>query len=367
MELHPLPPISDFSDFSALYLNERGRYVEPSAENANLSDARPIVLEALPDYLVRRVVLPENVTDVFVWVHGWRNTPVTAIKASQRLFQGLRSEHQRRPDKYPGLAPFVPAFLVVCWPSMSEPLPAGFNRVRDRTRAMTDKGEAEFFLASLLGYLESENKRDARRVLRSRGGFYVHCLGHSFGGRFLAAAIRAAANPESPKTLSLASASSWEVTKVLSAQPAGGSAFTVDSLTVFQMAAPRVGFGRELTLLLETAPLNGPIVLTHSRHDRASCVWHRFAEGEPAIGCSGALEPKGAIRSIKFGALEYSYSLEDLATSIVNVNADGAFTHAGFRPEGAHSDFYYEESAHLVLSVANCAHLRGPTMPNIRE
>jgi hypothetical protein len=98
-------------------------------------------------------------------------------------------------------------------------------------------------------------------------------------------------------------------------------------------------------------------VLTYSSHDRANCVWHRVAErGEAAIGCSGASEPTNDISDIRYAGLDYKYTLEDFSTRIVNVRASEAFNHGGFRPEGAHSDFFYEESIHLVLSLANFVH-----------
>lgn len=69
---------------------------------------------------------------------------------------------------------------------------------------MTEMGYAEFFLASLLGYLHGERRQPQRGpdILRVEGGQYLHCVGHSFGGRFLGEAIAAAATPSAP-TLAL--------------------------------------------------------------------------------------------------------------------------------------------------------------------
>lgn len=50
------------------------------------------------------------------------------------------------------------------------------------------------------------------------------------------------------------------------------------------MAAPARKFGPEMKTVLEAAPLNQRIGLTHSSHDTANCVWHAAMEREPTIG-----------------------------------------------------------------------------------
>ncbi|WP_244207244.1 hypothetical protein [Streptomyces swartbergensis] len=67
----------------------------------------------------------------------------------------------------------------------------------------------------------------------------LHLVGYSFGGRFLCEAVQRAA--ERPAVLG------WS-----------------------------------------TPPLRGPLVLTHSRWDRATGFWHLRAEKAPGIGHSGA-------------------------------------------------------------------------------
>jgi hypothetical protein len=170
----------------------------------------------------------------------------------------------------------------------------------------------------------------------------------------LTAAIAAAADPPA-RVQSLLGRVHAADRKVLSAAPeANGFAFTVDSLLVFQMAAPRLRFGPRLRQLIDRAPLRGPVVLTYSTRDRANCTWHRLGEGgEPGIGCSGAGEPKGSLTTIRLGGLDHVYTADDFSTRIVNVNANAAYTNPGFRVEGAHSDFWYEESIHLILGLVN--------------
>ena len=53
--------------------------------------------------------------------------------------------------------------------------------------------------------------------------------------------------------------------------------------------------------------------------------------------------------------MDYRYTPEDFRTRIVNVDARGAFSRGGWRFQGAHSDLWYEESTHLILSLANLA------------
>lgn len=77
----------------------------------------------------------------------------------RRLFHGINLLAQRQTLRYPHLTPFVPAFLVVRWPSQSWPTSDGYKEIRDRTMQLTESGDAEFFLASLLGYLDQKNQR----------------------------------------------------------------------------------------------------------------------------------------------------------------------------------------------------------------
>jgi hypothetical protein len=357
MKLHALPEGDNFMGMSLLYMNDRGEFINPGSDMKKFSDAQTVPPEQLPVYLKKRIVLPKGVTDVFVWVHGWRNNAERAIATARRLFNGIVEVQRAKAASYANLSNFVPAFVAVHWPSMSRPTMVGYRSIRDRAAAMTEKGYAEFFLASLLGYLEGKNERGASlKVLRAKGGFYVHCLGHSFGGRFLTAAIRAAATPQSPQTLSLIRSAGAGARKTLSAAPANRFEFTVDSLLVFQMAAPSAGFGPELTSLINDAPLRGPVVLTHSIHDRANCLWHGVSEFQRGIGCAGATEPKKEIGQLTLGGLKRKYTPRDFKAKIVNVDATAAFENAGLKPEGAHSDFWYEESIHLALSLVDFVH-----------
>lgn len=349
-----LPDGGDFREYSMLRMDASGRFVREAA------DGSLVVVDprSLPDFLDEVVVLPIGVTDVFVWVHGWRNDLDAAHANAARIFHAIGDPG--RSGRYPGLSGFRPAFVAVHWPSWSSPSPWGYRSIRDRARAMTDEGFSEFFLAALLGYLRPTAEGEGGRgpaTLRSRRGFYVHCLGHSFGGRFLTAAIGAAAHPKAPATLSLLDGVASAQRAVLSASPRRFE-FEVDSLVVFQMAAPNRGFGETLRELVSDGPLRGPMLLTHSRRDRANALWHRFTEwGQPGIGATGALAPRDLLRWLPLLDVESVYDFRDAeGPSIVNIDANPVFgRETCWRLEGGHSDFWYEESIHLVLGAAEAA------------
>jgi len=336
-----------FNRFSMLYLDKKGRFIDGVG---NSSTSRPISASELPIFLKRKIVLPKKVTDVFVWLHGWQNDEARAVSTAKRLFANLDSWLKSHRDRYPRLGGVVvPAFVAVHWPSTSSPGLVGYRRIRNRAQSMTTKGEAEFFLASLLGYLDAGNERSTRRkVLRARGGFYVHCLGHSFGGRFLTAAIKVAAKPTAQTRKLLAAAHRKTPFE-----------FNVDSLCVLQMAAPAKAFGSEFSSLLETGPLCGPIVLTYSTKDRALCRWHALTEWQVGIGCNGAVEPKKLIGSIVLRSIDVPYSHSDFSKDITNVDASHLFA-KGAGVEGAHSDFWYEETLHLIASIVEQVRRRQP-------
>jgi hypothetical protein len=321
-----------------LQLDEDGRFVDPTGDERDCS--RRVSTDDLPRFLRRNVSLPKGVTDVFVWVHGWQNDEARAIDTARRLFANLEEWLLHERNRYPRLGEVVPAFVAVHWPSASTPGPLGYRRIRDRAVRMTTEGEAASFLALLLGYLDEKNERAPdRKVLLAKDGYYIHCLGHSLGGRFLTAAIQSAASPVNGAR------------KVLGAAHRNtGFEFNVDSLCVLQMAAGARSFGVEYSRLLGASPLCGPIVLTYSTADRALCAWHTLAEFEVGVGCKGAASPEGSIGSAVLRSMECPYSDFDFRHDITNVDASHIFTAGGWA-EGAHSDFWHCETLHLIASV----------------
>jgi hypothetical protein len=327
---------ADFKQFTMLYLDATGHFLDPVGTEGD--GPRPVLEEELRRFLKRNIVLPDRVTDVFIWVHGWQNDELRANETARRLFANLDEWFHREYHHYPRLGVVVPAFVAVHWPSSSTPGLLGYKMIRNRAKQMTTHGNAAFFLASLLGYLDADNKREFnanRKVLVAKDGFYVHCLGHSFGGRFLTAAIKAAS--EAP------------VGKVLAAHRDTGYPFNVDSLCVLQMAAGKSTFGSEFSSLL-TSPICGPIILTHSNSDSALCNWHFVSEGETSIGCGGATAPADRIGSTSLRSVDSPYSNADFAKDITNVDSSAYFRTGGWL-EGAHSDFWHKETLHLITSV----------------
>ncbi|MEU7606391.1 hypothetical protein AB0B78_32430 [Streptomyces sp. NPDC040724] len=207
-------------------------------------------------------------------------------------------------------------------------------------------------LGHLLGYLHAERGDPADRTLRNRNGQYLHLVGHSFGGRFLCEAVTRAADAAKGETLG------WS-TATHPSRP-----FTVDSLTVFQMAAPTAAFDSLFTRLRpgplgHTSPVGGPLVFTHSRHDRATGLWHLLGEGRTGIGHSGmhlsragdALAPHD-VWTTRLLRADTPYPHRSLDHAFVNIDASWRYRSTRINPVGAHSDFYHPESAHLLLSLA---------------
>ncbi|MEV8017359.1 hypothetical protein AB0O76_13635 [Streptomyces sp. NPDC086554] len=120
-----------------------------------------------------------------------------------------------------------------------------------------------------------------------------------------------------------------------------------------QMAASPGIFTDRFRRILHDAPINGPVVLTHSRADRATGLWHRWAEGTPGIGYAGVAEPPECIGSLPLRRLEVPYRRHELDHRLVNIDAHWRYRRGRlWNPAGAHSDFCHAESAHLLLSLA---------------
>jgi hypothetical protein len=309
-------------------------------ENGDLVDPGdgPLPAAAAPGFLRAWLDVPRDATDIVVFVHGWRTSRQAALQRANRFFALVEAVHRR--NRYGGLERWSGYYVLVRWPSTSNPFPSGYRRIRDRAHAMTTDGHAAAVLAQLLGYLNAHRTLPGGPpTLRNSAGQYLHCVGHSFGGRFLTEAVAAAAD-QRPPTLG------WNRSNPR-------YPYAVDTLLVFQMAAlPDALSGR----LLGDAPINGPVVLTSSRADRATGLWHRLAEGTPGIGHIGATVPAGDIGHARLRRETEAYRHDELDHRIVNVDASWRYRRGRWwRPAGAHSDIWYPESAHLLLSLADLA------------
>ncbi|MFJ6760622.1 hypothetical protein ACIQNK_37095 [Streptomyces sp. NPDC091273] len=316
---------------------------------------RPVRPDRLARYLADRLNPPSWATDVIVYVHGWRTSPASAARGAQRLLTLMDRQRAARTALYPRLSGrYAPWTVVVRWPSSSKLTKGGYEEVRERAHAMSSAGTgyAPHVLGHLLGYLHAERGDPADRTLRNRNGQYLHLVGHSFGGRFLCEAVTWAADAAKGDTLG------WS-TATHPSRP-----FTVDSLTVFQMAAPTAAFDSLFARLRpgplgHTSPVGGPLVFTHSRHDRATGFWHLLGEGRSGIGHSGmrlsragdALAPND-VWTTRLLRADTPYPHQSLDHAFVNIDASWRYRSTRINPVGAHSDFYHPESAHLLLSLA---------------
>ncbi|MFE2213739.1 hypothetical protein ACFW93_17485 [Streptomyces canus] len=301
---------------------------------------RPVPADRLDDHFAEELRPPEWATDLLVYVHGWQTSPESALGAVDRLL--ALAARRYSPERYPGLKPWRPWTVLIRWPSRSLPSLAGYRRIRDRAHAMSTEGHAAMVIGRLLGYVDGHRADPAAPpVLANRDGQYLHLVGHSFGCRLLCEAVQWAAGEE-PSTLG------WS-----SPEPPGRP-FTVDSVLLLQMAAPRDAFADTFTAL-GTAPLRGPVVATYSRHDRATGFWHLRAERRAGVGYAGIGTAPAAVSAIRMLSADEPYPLAALDHRFVSVDAGAVFTR-GHGPAGAHSDHLRAETAHLLLSLA--AHSR---------
>ncbi|WP_330306954.1 MULTISPECIES: hypothetical protein [unclassified Streptomyces] len=300
---------------------------------------RPVPADRLLDHFAEELAPPDWATDLLVYVHGWQTKPDSALSAVQRLLALATSQHERRRALYPELTPWRPWTVLVRWPSRSLPSLGGYRRIRDRAHAMSTDGHAARVIGRLLGYLDAHRADPAASgVLANRDGQYLHLVGHSFGCRFLCEAVQWAADAPGA-TLG------W------STPEPPGRPFTVDSMLLLQMAAPRDAFTATFTALAE-APLRGPVVATYSQHDRATGFWHLRAEKRAGIGYAGIGTAPAPVSAITMRGVEEPYPHDVLDHRFVSVDASEVYVR-GSGPAGAHSDHLRPESAHLLLSLAD--------------
>ncbi len=322
-----------------LDLDDSGHLLDPQR-------GHPVPTEQVPAAIEKHLRLRDDTTDIFLYVHGWRTSAERAEQAATRLFRLMEDLSEQQPHAYPRIGPFRPQYVCVRWPSHSAATKAGYRAIRDRTAAMARSGHASHVLAATMGYFNDRRTppEPGPDVLRSSYGQYLHAIGHSFGGRFLCHAIEQASSrlAEGPDTF----AWPWKS----EAYP-----WTLDSLTVFQMAVPAHAFTTApYARLLDDSVLNAPVTMTFSSHDRALGLWHRQTEdGSNGIGYLGATGPVEDLHTMSLHRVTDSYSFP--ATRLINVDASAYYRSSPLRIEGAHSDYFHPESAHLLLSLANRA------------
>ena len=90
---------STFSKFAMLYLDETGHFIDVG--DPDRDEARPVAADELERFLKREIALPKNVTDVFVWVHGWQNDELRAVSTAKRMFANLADWFAREFNSIP--------------------------------------------------------------------------------------------------------------------------------------------------------------------------------------------------------------------------------------------------------------------------
>ncbi|WOT40555.1 hypothetical protein [Streptomyces coeruleorubidus] len=303
---------------------------------------RGVPARAWRSYFADALRPPGNATDIVVYVHGWLTSQESALTAATELLRLTSEQYAKHPELYASLGrSFSPWGVVVRWPSRSAPSLGGYRHIRDRAHQMGTKGQAARIIGQLLGYLDDKRgDPEAARRLGTRGGQYLHLVGHSFGCRFLCEAVQWAA--ENPRETTLA----W------SAPGRHDRPFTVDSMLLLQMAAQRNAFSDTFTALGE-APLRGPVVATYSQRDRATGFWHLRAEKRVGIGHAGIGTAPAPLSGVPMRAVDEAYPLSALNHRFVNVDASEVFVGGSWSPGGAHSDHLHSETAHLLLSLAD--------------
>jgi len=325
--------VSNYAKTTVLLdFDSRGNLLDPV-------ERKPVLPDAVPDFLKRHLAVPEDATDINVFVHGWMTSPKLAERNAENLLSEIHARHQTTAERYPGLSDYRSYNVILRWPSKGR-----YRQIKRRAHRMSTDGYAATVITQLLGYLNT-HRRPPRRGparLRTSDGQYLHAIGHSFGGRFLCQAIQNA-GPVNPPTL----AWGWAREEL---------PYTVDTVLIFQMAARPNIFTKDFFSLFTNAPINCPIVLTHSKADHATGIWHRLAEGAPGIGHVGARLPVEQANNCRLRPACEDYTRTELAFRIVNINASSYFTRGRWwLPQGAHSDIVHLESAHLYLTLAALA------------
>ncbi|MFG3286979.1 hypothetical protein [Streptomyces sp. NPDC048111] len=307
-------------------------------ENGRLLDGgHPVPAHRLDDHFAEALRPRHGATDIVLYTHGWQTGPQAAERAAGRLLALAADQYRDHRALYPALARWTPWPVLVRWPSRSGPLLGGYRRIRDRAHALSAPGgHAGRVIGTLLGCLDTLRGDPREGVLAGRGGQYLHLVGHSFGCRVLCEAVQWAARE--PDVLG------W------SRPGPAGLPFTVDSMLLLQMAAPRDAFAQTFTAL-DAAPLRGPVVATYAQRDRATGFWHRIAEQRAGMGNQGIGTAPRPVSAIAMLAPDTAYPRSALDHWFVSVDAGAVFT-GGHGPAGAHSDHVRAESAHLLLSLA---------------
>src|SRR2546429_277453 len=118
------------STSAILDLDTNGDLLDPDNSSA-------VAAAEVPDFLRHQLAVPKSATDIVVFVHGWRNTRTAAELRARQFFTIVEDHYRVNRDSYKRLDSWRGYYVIVRWPSMSNPFPTGYRRIRDRAHAMT--------------------------------------------------------------------------------------------------------------------------------------------------------------------------------------------------------------------------------------
>jgi pimeloyl-ACP methyl ester carboxylesterase len=263
------------------------------------------------------------VRHLFVIVHGWNSTPAAARDLYRRFFAQLSETLEANPGCAVAGAECAVAGLL--WPSeqftadILEPLNLlTYYRMKNRA------GLAGQF--ALAGTLDS--------IRRAAPSVRLHLIGHSFGGRVISSAALATAEPVDSLTLLQA-------------------AFSQNSFSPDYDASHRPGYFRRV---VTDRKVRGPMMISHSAHDRAVGVAYSIASRlarQNGSGIDEGIDPyaglghNGARNTPEASAgdlLPAGTAYELRPGGVYNLNSD--------RVISSHDDVARPETAWAVLAAA---------------
>ncbi|MFE9093608.1 hypothetical protein [Streptomyces sp. NPDC007264] len=83
-------------------LDEQGRLRAPGSGHTVPGDR-------IAEHLARHLRVPDEVTDLYVYVHGWQTAPPAAARRASLLLAPAQELHAARPALYPGPEKWTPA------------------------------------------------------------------------------------------------------------------------------------------------------------------------------------------------------------------------------------------------------------------
>jgi len=286
------------------------------------ADSTGALIDSKQPGLVTSFLAAHPIRHLFVISHGWNSTPGAARDLYRRFFTQFGQTLAAHPS--PGIAANQCAVAGVLWPS--EQFTADLLQPFNLTTYYRMKARA-----GLVGQIAVAGALD--RIRAAASALRIHLIGHSFGGRVVSSAALAAAQPVDSLTLLQ-------------------GAFSQNSFSPDYDSSHQPGFFRAV---VTGRKCGGPLLVTHSVHDRAIGVGYSIASliaRQNGSALSGVVDPyaglghNGARNTPEAtdGDLQPEGSPYALKTGgIFNLNAD--------RIIFGHGDVVKPETAWAVLAA----------------